>query len=336
MSPAGGLDPLRVLVAGAGAVGQWLGLRLMQAGHDVTLLLRPVHAEAIRADGLRIHGERELHGHPACVTDAAQARKGFDAILLTCKAHQSADLVGQVASHLAPDGILVSLQNGFGNAQKAARHVPATRIALAPLSRGLMLERPGLLLDSGGGPTPVGPYAAAGETAARRAFALLEHAGADPQWSDDMRGHVWRKALVNHAVNPVGALHEAANGQLLDEPAWSQCRELALEGYSIARSTGVALPGVSGPEGLVVTVRSTLERTARNRNSMVQDVANQRPTEVEQISGRLVRAARRLGIAAPTSDEVYRKVKALEARYLGEEASLRMVREEVQWESEPF
>jgi hypothetical protein len=57
---------------------------------------------------------------------------------------------------------------------------------------------------------------------------------------------------------------------------------------------------------------------------------------VEQISGRLVRLSRRLGIAAPQSDEVYRKVKALEAHYLGEEESLSRVRDEVSWETGPF
>jgi len=65
-------------------------------------------------------------------------------------------------------------------------------------------------------------------------------------------------------------------------------------------------------------------------------VEARRPTELEQISGRLVRLARRLGIAAPRSDDAYRKVKAIEARYLGEEASLRMVRDEAAWETEPF
>src|SRR5206468_1253000 len=113
------------------------------------------------------------------------------------------------------------------------------------------------------------------------------------------RGHVWRKALVNHAANTVGALHGAENGRLLREPAWSQCAELVDEGYAIARSAGVALPGINGASGLLAALRTTLERTPTNRNSMVQDVAAKRPTEVEQISGRLVRLARRLGLGAP-------------------------------------
>ncbi|MFO1533854.1 MAG: ketopantoate reductase family protein, partial [Thermoplasmatota archaeon] len=260
----------------------------------------------------------------------------YDAILLTCKAHQTAALAPVVAKVLEDDGAFATLQNGFGNAQKMALTAAPDHIAVAPLSHGVLLERPGLILHAGGSPAAMGPFVPAAEPAARRIQSLLEHAGLEPQWTDDVRGVVWRKCLVNHAANPVGALHDADNGKLLREPAWSQCREIVEEGYSIARSAGVRLPGASGADALLAAFRATLEHTQANRNSMVQDVAARRPTEIEQISGRLVRLARRLGIAAPHSDEAYRKVKALETRYLGEAAALQAVRDEVAWETEPF
>lgn len=332
----GGRDPLKVLVAGAGAIGQWLGLRMMQAGHDVTLLARPVHADAIRRDGLRVRGISEMHGHPTVVTEPTERLGKYDAILLTCKAHQTAGLAPLVAPLLEDNGAFATLQNGFGNAQKISASVPAARIVFATTSHGVMPEGPGRLLHAGAGPTIVGPHRPEGETAARRVLELLDHAGLAPEWSQDMRGPVWRKALVNHAANPVAALHQSDNGGLLREPAWGQCVELIDEGFAISRSAGVGMPGVRSAADLTAALRATLERTRGNRNSMVQDVASQRPTEVEQISGRLVRLARRLGIAAPHSDAIYRSVKAVEAKYLGDEVSLRMARTESEWESEPF
>jgi 2-dehydropantoate 2-reductase len=329
----GGRDPLRVLVAGAGAIGQWLGLRLMQAGHEVTLLARPRHAQAMRQDGLRVRGHSELHAHPAVATET-EGLPSFDAIVVTAKAHQTQALVADVAPLLHEGGFLATLQNGFGNAQKLLARVPARQVAVALTSHGVTIESPGVIHHAGLGSTVVGPWTLEGEAAARRLHGLLDHAGLQPEWSDAMRGHVWRKALANHAINPLGALHGCANGGLLRGPAWTQVQQLVEEGYAISRCAGVGLPGVGDASGLLDAVRGTLERTAANRNSMLQDVESKRPTEVEQISGRLVRLARRLGIAAPHSDEVYRNLKALESRYLGEEALLQRVRDEAHWETE--
>jgi len=328
----GGRDPLKVLVAGAGAIGQWLGLRLMQGGHDVTLLLRPAHAEAIHANGLRCTGATVAEAHPRCVTDARDAHGPFDAVVLTCKAHQTADVAKSVAPLLASDGVLATLQNGFGNAAKASRFAPPAQVACAITSHGVSVVRPGQLLHAGEGATLVGPGPAGLAAAPQRAFSLLDHAKLAPEWHDAMRGPVWRKALVNHAVNPVAAATGRTNGRLLEEPAWSEVRALVAEGYALARCAGVAMPGVRGEADLLGMARGTLERTAANTNSMLQDVQAGRRTEVEQISGRIVRLGRRLGIALPKSDEAYRAVKAIEARSLGEEAALAAVRDEVAWE----
>lgn len=270
-------------------------------------------------------GESQLDGHPTCITEPSQVHGPFKAILLTSKAHATARLAQDVAPLLANDGVMLSLQNGFGNGTKAARAVGASRVAVATTSQGVDLLRPGHLLHAGKGATHVGPLDATGAPAAQRAFALLASAGLEPEWHDDMRAPVWRKALLNHAVNPLAALAGARNGEMLDEPHWSAACRLLAEGYALSRAAGVALPG-----DLEKGMRDTLERTPRNRCSMLQDVEARRPTEVEQLSGHLVRLGRRLGYPMPESDAVYRRLKALEASYLGEAASLALTRAETE------
>ncbi len=331
-----GLDPLKVLVAGAGGIGQWLGARLQQGGHTVTLLVRPVHATAIRSDGLRIRGATELHGHVDCITTPGEAKPPFDAIVVTSKAHATAIVATQVAPLLAKHGIVVSLQNGFGNGAKIARAVAPDRIVVGLTSHGILVERPGVLHHTGAGASMVGPYAAESGPAVDQAEALLADAGLEPERHAQMRPYIWRKALVNHAVNPIGALHGAANGRILDGALWRQSVVLAEEGYGVARAAGVPLPGAGGADAVVATVRSTLEKTPANRNSMLQDVMARKPTEIEQITGRIVRLSRRLGLPATASEEAYHHVKALEAGYLGDAEALRMTRDEVAWENEPF
>lgn len=332
--PSGGATPaLRVLVAGAGAIGQWLGMRLLQTGQDVTLLARPEHAQAIQAHGLRVTGLTELHGHVRAVS-SLPAGERFDLVALTCKAHQTAGLGADVAPLVRPGGVLLSLQNGLGNAEKLRRFLPTERIAVGLTSHGVTVEAPGLLRHAGEGPTLVGPApGSSGDAAARTAFRVLAQARLEPEWQDPIRGFVWRKAIVNAGINPVGALYGVANGDILRRDTLrSLCLGLVKEAEALARKARVPLP----PGDLAQATLATLERTAANKCSMLQDVERRRPTEVEQITGRLVRLGEKMLASMPLSDSVYGRVKDLEAAYLGADKVAQMARDELAWESEPF
>ncbi len=332
---------MNILVAGAGAIGQWLAALLLRDGKQVTVLARPRHAAAIAGEGLRIHGSTELHGHLHAVSEVGQAGRGFDAAFLTCKAHSTAELGAAIAPLLAPSGVIVSLQNGLGNAEKLATILPIDRIAVALTSNGVTVERPGLLHHAGTGPTLVGPAplhpgrpAAVGtQKAARTAFTVLAEVGLEPEWHDAMRPQIWRKAIVNSAVNPIAALHGLTNGKLLDSPQhFTAASAIVVEGEQVAHAAKVGLP----KGDMLDALRSTLSRTSENRVSMLQDVEAKRPTEIEQITGRMVRLGARLGVAMPRSNDAYARLKTLEASYLGATASEKLTHDEVKWEQHPF
>lgn len=322
---------MKLLIAGAGAIGQWLGARLQSAGHDVELLTTSRHVAPLR--DLRISGLSTWSGSLRAVDDPARLGTGYDAVVLTCKAHQTQHLTPLVANRLAPQGTFLTLQNGLGNAQKAARFVPPERIAVALTSHGIWVEAPGRLRHAGSGGTQVGPHVPEGREAATRAKKVLDDAGLGPEFHAEMRGFVWRKALVNHAVNPVAALHGVPNGEVLARPELhALSRTLLAEGQLLAERARVPLP----PGDLAALLDATLQRTATNRVSMLQDVEARRPTEVEQITGRMVRLAERLLVSMPRSESVYGRVKDFEASYLGAEAATRMAWDELPWEAEPF
>lgn len=321
----------RVLVAGAGAIGQWLGARLQAAGHDVELLTTARHVAAV-AD-LRVTGLSSFTGALRATADPAALGGPYDVVVLASKAHQTQHLAPAVAPRLAAGGAFVSLQNGLGNAQKVARTIPARQVAIALTSHGVWLEAPGRLRHAGEGPTQVGPHVPAGEDAARQASALLADAGLAPEEHAQMRGFVWRKALLNHAINPVAALHGVPNGEVLASPGLHALASALLrEGSGLAARARVPLP----PGDLQPLLDATLRRTAANRASMLQDAQARRATEIEQITGRLVRLAERLLVPMPRSESVYGRVKDLEASYLGAEAATRMAWDELPWEAEPF
>lgn len=308
---------MRVLVAGAGAVGCLLGARLALAGHDVTLLGRPALAEAVARDGLRVEGHTTFAGPVRVVTEVPDPADGrFDAVWLTCKAHQTAELGARVAPLVARDGVLASLQNGLGNGEKLATMLPAERVAVCLTSHGVHVPEPGRVVHAGTGLTKVGPVpqrdgAAVG---ARRAEALLSDAGLEPAWCPSTRGHVWHKAIVNAGLNPVAALHGVRNGEVAGRPElWALSEALVRESVALAGRARVELP----PGDLVETLRGVCLATAENRCSMLQDVQARRVTEVEQITGRMVRLGELLLASMPRSESVYGRVKDLEGSYLG-------------------
>lgn len=322
---------LKILVAGAGAIGQWLGARLQASGHEVLLWTTPRHVAALTKN-LRVHGLTSFEAPTHAVAEVP-GNEPFDAVILTCKAHATAALAPQAASCLAPSGTFITLQNGFGNLEKVRRRLPADRVAVALTSHGVTVERPGLLHHAGTGATLVGPSPGGSPDAARRAQSLLSDAGLDPEWHDAMRPYVWRKAILNAGINPVGAVAGLRNGDLLDqENLWSACEALVREGTHLAEAAQVNLP----PGNLVDLTRTTLKSTSANFCSMLQDVRGRRPTEIEQLTGRMVRLAERLAVPLPHSKAMYRRVKDLEGSYLGLETSLRLTSDEKIWEGEPF
>jgi 2-dehydropantoate 2-reductase len=322
---------VKILVAGAGAIGQWLGARLSLANHDVTLLTRQAHAQAL-ANKLTISGNTDFAAPLHAVSEPAAAGTGFDAVFITGKAHQTAAL-GQISVPcLSREGFLVSLQNGFGNSQKLQQLLPAPRIAVALTSHGVTVQQPGHLFHAGVGATLVGPAAPDQPSASLLAQQLLGNAGLSPEFHHDMRPLIWRKAIANCGINPVGALHRIHNGEIAKRPELlQQARALVAEGIAVAHKASVVLP----PGDLTLAMEETLRNTAANKCSMLQDVEARRPTEIEQITGRLIRLAAKQGVPVPQNQAIYEQIKQIETTYLGEKAA-RMALDEQAWERHPF
>jgi 2-dehydropantoate 2-reductase len=306
---------MKILIAGAGAVGGWLGAHLHAAGQDVTLLGRQSLIDAIATDGLRITGHTELH---AAIPTVSQLDGQWDVIFITCKAHATHAMATQVTPSIGPGTILVSLQNGLGNAEILAQYVPRNRVVVGSTSHGVMTTSPGQIVHAGRGHLRIGAYPAppSGATdpsAARHVMQVLESTNLSPEWMTDTLGHLWLKAAVNVGLNPLCALHGTPNGGLTQH--MDEALGLVDEIYSLTRAAGVKLPG--DPKQ---ALRDVVANTAENRCSMLQDLDAKRPTEIEQITGYFVRVARRLGYPLFENEDIYQRVKTLEASYLGEGA----------------
>lgn len=306
-----------ILIAGAGAIGQMIAARLTQAGEDVQCLVRERFLAPLQ--NVRVHGKTEYEGPLAALTEP-EGR--YDTIIITAKAHQTHEIAAQLQPHLAPGGTVVSIQNGLGNQQKLERFFDPEQVVLGLTSQGVTIEEPGVVYHAGDGPTKLG---------GPRAEAVAELlAPLQPVVHEDIREQVWTKAIVNAALNPLGAIFGCKNGEVYADPERrALSKAITAECWALATKARVQ---IADPWPAVEAI---MQLTADNKCSMLQDVEAKRPTEIEQITGRFVRLGELLLVSMPKNDYIYGRLKDLERTYLGS-ISEEMAFLELEYARDPF
>ena len=292
---------MKVLVFGAGAIGSWLGA-LLSMENEVTLVGRPAHVESIRRNGLRISGRTTLVARPTAVAEVPPDVP--DVIFVATKAYDTANAADALRAFWRRS-TFVTLQNGLGNAEALA--AKAERVLAGTTTHGVTFVGPGEVLHAGVGDTTLGPFAGTTRADAQHLATALTAGGIATTVVMDPRPELWAKAVVNTAINPLTAVLRRPNGELVRHADLRDLLErLAREGAVAARAAGVDLD----PDGIAAKAAEVAARTAENRSSMLQDVERGRRTEVEAITGELLRAAR--GVVLPYNERVYALVRGVE------------------------
>jgi 2-dehydropantoate 2-reductase len=307
----------RILVAGAGALGSVTGGLLARAGHDVTLLGRRPHLDAIAAGGLLVDGIFGTHRVRGlvCATDPGALDGPYATVLLTVKSYDTAAMVAAVAPHLAPDGVLVSMQNGLGNVETAASVLGPSRVLGARVIFGSeILEPAHVRVTVIADPVVVGspdPGDAARATAARRLAAALAAAGIPAEPTDGVVAALWAKVFYNAALNPLGALLGRTYGELAADAETRAVMDDAIgEAFAVAGAEAVALRWPHAGAYRREFYERLVPSTAGHRSSMLQDIERGRRTEVDAINGQVAARAAAHGLAAPVNATLARLVRA--------------------------
>ena len=296
---------MQVVVFGAGSLGSLIG-GLLADEHDVTLVGRRPHVDAVREDGLEVVGEIQRLVRPRAVTERPDVTAA-DLAVVTVKAYDTA----AAASALAGCDLdaALSLQNGMGNEETLARALSGPVLA-GTTDFGARLREPGVVECTGVGEVAIGPRPGAEGTRdtelARRAGTAFADAAIETRVEADMRPHLWEKLAVNAGINPVTALARVENGALRSGPAGDVAERAAVEVAAVARENDVDLDDDVARRAL----RRVADATARNRSSMLQDVEAGRRTEIDAIAGYAVERAEG---AAPTNETLTGLVRGWEA-----------------------
>jgi len=296
---------MEILIVGTGALAVLFAARLTQAGQDVTMLgTWQSGLKALRQRGARLldnAGNKEKFS--VRVTDDPQDCRGIKYAIVLVKSWQTERAASQLADCLPNDGLCLTLQNGLGNREILANKLDGGRVLLGATTTGGTLLEPGFVKLGGEGLLSIeanpdfGPLGDA-----------LKSANFELEIVQDFRTLVWGKLIISCAINPLTAILQVTNGELLTRPsARVLMRSLAEETALVASSEKVKL-AFSDPISMVEEVA---RNTAANQSSMFQDIQRGAPTEIDAICGAVTRVGRKNKVPTPNNQVCWQLVQAM-------------------------
>jgi 2-dehydropantoate 2-reductase len=290
-------------------IGSLFAGHLARVGEVSVLCRREEHARALNEHGLRISGRHDFTVRLRAATDPAELPQPELAIVAT-KTTELEAAAARLEGHW-PDAAVMTVQNGLGAeaAFRGRRVISAVTFMSGTRHEDTNVE---YILDT---ETWLGPYGETPYELVEEVAALIVASGLKAQPFRDLRPAQWSKLIFNATVNAVAALtglphdwHYAAREQPGD--LGHLVFGLVEEGKQVAEAAGVELHEDPWEMNVLAT-----RRGSRHYPSMLEDVEARRPTEIEHITGALVREAERLGVPVPLHTALYRLVRAREASW---------------------
>jgi 2-dehydropantoate 2-reductase len=304
-----------IVVVGAGAVGSFFGAMLARGGHNVTLVARSAHVQAIADNGLQLHTASGVLTVRMSASVELAAVRGADLVLFCVKSTDTDAVASQIAPLLRADALVLSMQNGVDNAATIAGHV-GQNVVPAVVYVATAMPEPGVVKHFGRGDLVIGGLKAEATTdpqLAQRLQAvadLFASCGVPVRISADVIGELWSKLMINCAYNAISGLAQLPYGRMGSlRPVLEVQRAVVREVVAVAQADGHDLP--------LQASLDAMERIARSMpaqlSSTAQDMARGRPSEIDHLNGYIARRGAELGIATPVNQTLHALVKLVEA-----------------------
>ena len=277
---------MRILVVGAGAIGGYFGGRLLEAGRDVTFLVRPRRAEQLARTGLCVRSRFGDIDRPAPTILAEQLGNPFDLVLLSCKAFDLDDALASFAPAVGPDTAILPLLNGMRHIDALERRFGSGAVLGGQCAISTTLDAEGRILHLNDVHS-LSFGERAGAPTARVAAIAESFAGAhfDARASDAILQEMWEKWVLIGAVAGITCLMRAPIGDIVAAGAADIGTSLLDECAAIAHQNGFA-----PRQAVVQRIRATLTAAGSPfAASMLRDLERGARTEAEHILGDLLR-----------------------------------------------
>ncbi len=318
---------MKICVVGAGAIGGFMGARLAQRDHEISLIARGPHLAAIRQDGLRLlQDNEEIVARNVVATDDIGELPVQDVVLLALKSHQIVSVLDRLPGIIGPETVMVTLQNGIpwwyfqklpGTYEdRIVETVDPGGVLLKSINPDCLLgciaypaaliAEPGVIRHVEGIRFPLGELDGNLSERANRVSEALVDAGFKSPVLEDIRSEIWLKLWGNLSFNPISAMTHSTLEAICRFPL---TRELAATMMTEAMEVAEKL-GASFRVSLERRIEGA-EKVGKHKTSMLQDVEAGKPLEIDGMLGVVIELAQMTGTPIPTLKAVYACVSLL-------------------------
>lgn len=301
---------MHFLIYGAGALGQTLGCMLAADGNQVTLVIRKRFIDVINRDGLTvsgIFGDYHVDGGQLTLTESISSESGsdFDAVLITTKSYDTAAAVADIASMKSCTCPVISMQNGCGNVEQLEAEFGISRSFGARIITGFEIKQPAqVTITVSADDVHIGSClpGTIPEPAATIAEAI-NRSGLPCKAVEDVHRSLFAKLLYNCTLNPLGAILGVNYGRLSEiEETKRVMNEIITETFHVITAVGAELEWESPEQYQKIFYDTLLPATYDHRPSMLQDLEQGKPTEIDALTGYVSKNGKAHGIATPYCD----------------------------------
>ena len=318
---------MKICVVGAGAIGGFMGARLAQQNHEVSLIARGPHLAAIKTNGLKLIQEgEEIVAKNVTATDDIADLGEQDLVLMALKSHQIGAVLDKLPKLIGPDTVMVTLQNGipWWYFQKLAGEYENRTVETSDQGGVLAgaidpdiligciaypaatISEPGVIKHIEGIRFPIGELDGSQSERAQKISEAFIEAGFKSPVLDDIRSEIWLKLWGNLTFNPISAMTHATLEAICQFPL---TRETAATMMSEAQQVAEKLGA-----GFRVSLERRIEgaeKVGKHKTSMLQDVEAGKPLEIDGMLGVVIELAEMTNTQVPTLKAVYACVSLL-------------------------
>lgn len=292
---------MKIAIVGAGAMGCLYGAKLSSVPENEVYLIDvwKEHIDAIRRNGLVMEEKGTLITYDRVKGTSDPNEAGFcDLAIVFVKSTLTSMAVKSNKAVFGPETITLTLQNGLGNIDLIRAEIGEQNVIAGTTAHGATMLGPGSMRHAGSGKTIIGELDGNRTERIEKIAALFTEAGMETDISDHVIGLVWDKLMVNVGINALTGITKLHNGELLDHPEIEVLLEAAVaEAQAVAEAKNIRL-SFQDPVG---HTKDVCRATAANKSSMLQDILNNKTTEIDMINGAIIREGASAGITTPVN-----------------------------------
>lgn len=278
---------------------------MLSRKHDVLLIGRRDHVHAIKKNGLKISGKTNFIAYPDATVTMKEGNE-IDIVILAVKAYDTEKAVKKIANICSAP--ILSLQNGIKN-EEIVMEISGEKRAIGGITtHGVRYISPGEVCHTGVGETIIGEMDGSISERIKKFANMLSECRIETKISEDIRKEIWRKAIVNAAINPLTAILRCKNGYLLETTHTKKLMEdICKEATMVSKSAGIDVGN-----DVIKKVKEVAYLTRENHSSMLQSAIRNKRTEIDYINGEIARIGKKNGIETPINSTLVAIIKAME------------------------